>query len=82
MACKALLLTFMLTLLLVIGIEGRLVRVSNGKDAESNDLLQRLGYNISELKRLGELSARNDIDRFSPGGPDPQHHSYPLSSKP
>ena len=82
MACKALVLFFVLTFLLVAGIEGRVVRVSNNKDAESEDLLQRLGYNVSELKRLGEISARSEINRFSPGGPDPQHHSYPLSSNP
>ncbi|ESQ51686.1 hypothetical protein EUTSA_v10017928mg [Eutrema salsugineum] len=82
MACKALLLIFVLTFLLVIGIEGRIVRVSKSKDGDSDDLLQRLGYNVSELKRLGEISTRNGINRFSPGGPDPQHHSYHLSSKP
>lgn len=49
---------------------------------KEEDLLQRLGYNVSELKRLGEISARSEINRFSPGGPDPQHHSYPLSSNP
>lgn len=80
MACKALLLLFVL--LLVTGTEGRVVRLSNSKDAESEELLKRLGYNVSELKRLGEISARSEINRFSPGGPDPQHHSYPLSSKP
>ncbi|KAL0710503.1 hypothetical protein Bca4012_017481 [Brassica carinata] len=82
MAFKALLLFFVLTFLLVIGIEGRIVRVSNSKDGDSDDLLQRLGYNVSELKRFGEISGRNNIDRFSPGGPDPQHHSYPLSLVP
>ncbi|VVB07557.1 unnamed protein product [Arabis nemorensis] len=84
MASKALLLIVMLTLLLVIGIEGRIVRVNSKitKDGGSNDLLQRLGYNVSELKRIGKLSLENEVDRFSPGGPDPQHHSYPLSSKP
>ncbi|KAL0670917.1 hypothetical protein Bca4012_033621 [Brassica carinata] len=70
------------TILLVGELKWRIVRVSNNKDAESEDLLQRLGYNVSELKRLGEISARSEINRFSPGGPDPQHHSYPLSSKP
>lgn len=84
MASKTLFLFVVLTFLLVIGMEGRTLQVnSKSNDGESNDLLQRLGYNVSELKRIGrELSVRNEIDRFSPGGPDPQHHSYPLSSKP
>ncbi|XP_019101092.1 PREDICTED: CLAVATA3/ESR (CLE)-related protein 7 [Camelina sativa] len=84
MASKALLLFVVLIFLLVIGIEGRiLLDNSKSKDGESNDLLRRLGYNVSELTRIGrELSVRNKVDRFSPGGPDPQHHSYPLSSKP
>ncbi|KAG7568812.1 hypothetical protein ISN45_Aa04g015970 [Arabidopsis thaliana x Arabidopsis arenosa] len=84
MASKALLLFVMLTFLLVIAMEGRILGVnSKSEDGESNDLLQRLGYNVSELKRIGrELSVQNEVDRFSPGGPDPQHHSDPLSSKP
>lgn len=84
MASKALLLFAILTFLLVTGMEGRIVRVDwKSKDGESDELLHRLGYNVSELNRIGrELSARNEVDRFSPGGPDPQHHSYPLSSKP
>lgn len=84
MASKTLFLFVVLTFLLVIGMEGRTLQVnSKSNDGESNDLLQRLGYNVSELKRIGrELSVRNEVDRFSPGGPDPQHHSYPLSSKP
>ncbi|XP_019093789.1 PREDICTED: CLAVATA3/ESR (CLE)-related protein 7-like [Camelina sativa] len=84
MASKVLLLFVVLIFLLVIGMEGRILwDNSKSKDGESTDLLRRLGYNVSELTRIGrELSVRNEVDRFSPGGPDPQHHSYPLSSKP
>ncbi|KDP31777.1 hypothetical protein JCGZ_12238 [Jatropha curcas] len=70
---QALVLFLIVFMVLMIRSEARVHR----KELDSRQLLREMGYTGSKLEYHRRISLLNsDIDRVSPGGPDPEHHSH------
>ncbi|OAY35319.1 hypothetical protein MANES_12G091100v8 [Manihot esculenta] len=74
---KQVLVVFMVALIiLVMRSEAKVTR----NELHSRLLLREIGYTESKLEYHRQIFKQNS-DRVSPGGPDPEHHSHPPRTK-
>lgn len=66
--------------MLVVAVAGRHASPpwpeKEGGGSSSIMIMRRLGYSKSQMEHLRRLSS-SSIARYTPGGPDSQHHSQP-----